>query len=138
MKKIPLLVAALILASAGAANAEVIQLQGTLTGASEVPPNQSTGEGKVSATFDTVSKQFKYQVNSHGISGRPTAAHFHGPAAAGANAPPVLPIPSPAAAFSGTATLTDAQAADLLAGRWYLNIHTAAHPGGELRAQITR
>ncbi len=39
---------------------------------------------------------------------------------------------------SGQATLTDAQAADLLAGRWYINLHTAANPGGEIRGQVTR
>jgi len=33
--------------------------------------------------------------------------------------------------------LTPAQAADLLAGRWYVNIHTARYPGGEIRAQVT-
>ena len=33
-------------------------------------------------------------------------------------------------------SLTQAQAADLMAGRWYLNIHTAANPGGEIRGQV--
>lgn len=138
MKTIPLVVAALVLGLAGAAKAEVIQFQGVLSGAAEVPPSPSTAEGRVSATFDTASKQFKYQVAVTGLTGIPVAAHFHGPAAAGANAPPALPISGPSAAFSGTATLTDAQAADLMAGRWYLNIHTAMHTAGEVRAQLTR
>jgi hypothetical protein len=38
----------------------------------------------------------------------------------------------------GSATLTDAQAADLLAGRYYINIHTAATPAGEIRGQVTK
>ncbi len=52
------------------------------------------------------------------LSGPATAAHFHGPAAAGANAPPVVPIPPDklASPIKGEATLTDAQAADLEAG----------------------
>jgi len=36
----------------------------------------------------------------------------------------------------GTAVLTDAQIADLTAGKWYANIHTQANPGGEIRGQV--
>lgn len=50
-----------------------------------------------------------------------------------------VPIPNVAASpAQGSATLTDAQAADLLAGRYYINIHTAANPAGEIRGQVTK
>ena len=66
-------------------------------------------------------------------------AHFHGPAAAGANAGVQVPVPKSALAspMKGTVALTDAQIADLEAGKWYFNIHTAADPGGEVRGQLT-
>ncbi|OIQ70334.1 CHRD domain protein [mine drainage metagenome] len=38
----------------------------------------------------------------------------------------------------GSATLTDAQAADLMAGKYYINVHTAANPTGEIRGQVTK
>ena len=69
--------------------------------------------------------------------GPATGAHFHGPAMPGANAAVVVPFTGPIASpITGTATLTDAQIADLSAGRWYINIHTAANPGGEIRGQV--
>ena len=40
--------------------------------------------------------------------------------------------------IKGEATLTDAQAADLVAGKYYINIHTAANPGGEIRGQVVK
>ena len=40
--------------------------------------------------------------------------------------------------IEGTATLNDTQVADLLAGKWYANIHTAANPGGELRGNMVK
>jgi hypothetical protein len=72
------------------------------------------------------------------LSGPVTAAHFHGPAMPGENAPPVVPISGRnlASPIQGSAVLTPEQAADFLAGKWYLNLHTAAHPDGELRGQI--
>ncbi len=40
---------------------------------------------------------------------------------------PIAPVTSP---LEGSATLTDAQAADMMAGKWYVNVHTAANKGG--------
>jgi CHRD domain len=81
-----------------------------------------------------------YTVTYSGLTGPATAAHFHGPAAVGANAPPVLPIPATmlASPIKGDKVLTDAQAADLAAGKWYFNIHTAAHAPGEIRGQVMK
>ena len=132
-----LLFAAAVLAFAvGAAHAETLRFRATLNGASEVPPNTSPATGTATATLDTVSKVFTYNATYTGLTGPATAAHFHGPADPGANAGPVVPIPNPASPISGTATLTDPQIADLRAGKWYLNIHTAANRGGEIRGQV--
>lgn len=111
-----------------------------LSGSKEVPPNDSKGTGAVNATYDTATKKFSYTVTYMGLTGPATAAHFHGPAAPGANAPPVVPVPPTALAspIKGEATLTDAQAADLAAGKWYFNVHTAAHGPGEIRGQVTK
>ena len=40
--------------------------------------------------------------------------------------------------MQGSATLTDGQMADLMAGKWYANVHTAANPAGEIRGQMVR
>ena len=73
------------------------------------------------------------------FAGPATAAHFHGPAEAGKNAGVAVAIPNAASSpAEGSATLTDAQAADLMAGKYYINVHTAANPGGEIRGQVTK
>ncbi len=116
----------------------LVTLTTQLRGANEVPPNASAGTGTVDAIFDKNTNQLRWKVSYAGMTGPATAAHFHGPAAVGANAGVALGWPSPVRSpMDGSATLTPAQAADLLAGRWYANIHTATHPGGELRGQMT-
>ncbi len=129
--------AAVALLAAAGARAVTFTLGAALNGASEVPPNDSKGTGQVTATLDTATKAFTYKATYSGTTGPGVAAHFHGPAAAGANAPPVVMVATPASPISGTATLTDAQIADLKAGKWYFNVHTAAHAGGEIRGQLT-
>jgi CHRD domain len=109
-----------------------------LRGANEVPPNASTGSGSVDAAFNKDTMQLRWKVNFSGMTGAPTAGHFHGPAAVGANAGIALGWPNPITnGMEGSATLTAAQAADLMAGKWYANIHTAANPAGEVRGQMT-
>ena len=66
-------------------------------------------------------------------------AHFHGPTDPGKNAPIIVPVQgSVASPIKGTATLTEPQAADLMAGKWYFNVHTEANKGGEIRGQVTK
>ena len=81
-------------------------------------------------------EQFAAAAADHRPDAAGVAAHIHGPAEPGANAPPVVPFANAASPISGTATLTDAQAADLMAGKYYVNVHTAANRGGEIRGQI--
>jgi hypothetical protein len=124
---------------AGAANAATMKYTATLAGPMEVPATDSKGTGTVTATLDTTTKMFDYNVTYSGLTGAAMAAHFHGPAAPGANAGPVVPVPAGGimpGMIHGTATLTDAQISDLNAGKWYFNIHTAAHGGGEIRGQV--
>lgn len=121
-----------------AVRAEVIKLQAELKGSNEVPPNASSGSGKAEAAFDTDTKVLTYTVTYADLSGPALGAHFHGPSEPGKNAGIALPFKSPQSPIQGTATLTDAQAADLLSGKWYANVHTAANPGGELRGQMAK
>ena len=110
----------------------------TLSSAAEVPSNASPGTGTLEATFDKASSVLKWKVVYSGLTGPATMAHFHGPAMPGANAGVVVPFPSAASPAEGTATLTPAQAADLMAGKWYVNVHTEANKAGEVRGQLTR
>jgi hypothetical protein len=139
--RISLLMASIALGLAGApaAYAESIAFKTDLKGSEEVPPNDSQGTGTVDATFDTESKAFAWTIEYSGLTGDATAAHFHGPAAAGANAGPVVPIDGALASpIKGEATLTDEQATQLQDGMWYFNLHTAQYPDGELRGQVTK
>jgi hypothetical protein len=131
------LAAALCLLAAGAAQAETVKFSAALKGSQEVPSNTEKGTGQVTATLDTATKAFTYNATYSGLTGPATAAHFHGPAAPDANAPPVVPVANAGTSpIKGTATLTDAQIADLTSGKWYFNVHTAAHPPGEIRGQL--
>ncbi len=135
------LVAAGLLATAltwGYAQAASETFTGTLSGAAEVPPTTSTGSGTAQVTLDTATKEITYKVTYSGLSGPAAAAHIHCGAAAGANAGVAVPFKDPASPITGSATMTDAQMADLQAGKCYVNIHTAANKGGELRAQLQK
>jgi len=128
-----------MLALASPALAETVTLKATLNGTSEVPPTDSKATGTATATYDSATKVLTYTITYSGLSGDAAAAHFHGPAAAGANAGVAVPIAAPLASpIKGTATLNDGQANDLTAGKWYINIHTAANKGGEIRGQLEK
>lgn len=72
---------------------------------------------------------------SHGVEGA-TAIHFHGPARAGTNADPIITLEDISGDFDGTVELTLEQAVLLRSELLYLNIHSEAHPNGEIRGQV--
>jgi CHRD domain len=122
---------------AGPAFAE--KLKAVLDAKSEVPPNASTATGTADIDFDPATKKLTWKLTYSGLSGPATAAHFHGPAEVGKNASVAVPITNAGSSpVEGSATLTDAQAADMMAGKCYVNVHTAANPGGEIRGQVTK
>ena len=138
MKTNVLLAGALLSAilTAGA-SAETIAYKAELKGSQEVPANDTKGTGTAAFTYDTASKHLTWKVTYSGLTGPATAAHIHGPAEPGKNAAVVIGFPKPESPIEGSATLTDAQAADLAAGKLYINVHTAANKGGEIRGQLT-
>ena len=123
-----------------AIHAATINLKADLKASSEVPAKDSQGAGTVTATVDTKTNEFKYHVEFAGLTGPVVAAHFHGPAAEGVNAKPQVPVKlSPITRpIDGKAKLTPEQVKDLLDGKWYFNLHTAANPGGEVRGQVLK
>ena len=133
------LFAAAHMAAIGALKAEMLHYKATLTAAAETPPTTSTGSGTLTATFDTDSKKLEWTAEYSGLTGPAVAAHFHGPAPVGKAAPIEVPLQAPLdSPMKGSATLTDAQAKDLMDGMMYFNIHTAANKPGEIRGQMEK
>ena len=125
------------IALTGSAFAEKMKV--TLDSKSEVPPNTSAATGTADVDYDAASKKLTWKLTYSGLSGPATGAHFHGPAEAGKNAGVKVAIPNATSSpAEGSAILTDEQAADLTAGKYYINVHTAANPGGEIRGQVTK
>lgn len=106
----------------------------TLTGANEVPPvtTSASGAGTITIADDgTVSGS----VATKGVQG--TAAHIH-MAAAGKNGPVIVPFTKDGDTYKAPAgsKLTAEQMTAYKAGDLYVNVHSAANPGGELRGQL--
>jgi hypothetical protein len=132
------LVCSVSLTCTAASLASTVDLKADLKASNEVPPNESKATGSVSATFDTDSNKLSWKGTISGLSGPVTAAHFHS-AEAGRNGAVAVPIiGADKGSFEGTATLNDTQAEDLVAGRWYVNIHTGTYKAGEIRGQMTK
>ncbi len=110
---------------------------GAFSGAQEVPPVASAAAGDAEVRYDPRSSLIHWRVTHSGLSGPLTGAHIHGPAGPGQNAGIVIPFghlnSSP---ITGQARITPEQLGQLSSGQWYVNLHTARHPAGEIRAQL--
>jgi len=121
-----------------AAQAAAVQYKATLGGSQEVPPVQTQGTGSALVNADPATNAVSWSVTYSGLSGPAAAAHIHCGAATGANAGVAVDLGKTLnSPIQGTGTMTPAQMADLQAGKCYVNIHTAANKGGELRGQLT-
>ena len=112
-----------------------------ISGSQEVGPVVTAGGGAAAVVFNTSTNQLFWDVAYEGLTGTVTSAHFHGPAAAGVNAGVKVGLNpttgTTAGDFSGSTVLSNVDDInDLLNGLWYINIHTSAHAGGEIRGQV--
>jgi hypothetical protein len=112
-----------------------------ISGDQEVPSTGSSGTGTFNGTYDEATMQLIFTVNFSGLAGTTTASHFHGPAVPDSNAGVQIPISDfPTGVMSGSITdtvmLDETQEAELLAGLWYINIHSSSFAGGEIRGQL--
>ena len=113
--------------------------EASLAGAQEVPANGSSGRGAAEVQLNHNTNKVTWKVTYSGVTA-PTMGHIHGPAGMGANAGVVIPFTGSITSqpLQGEAVVTAAQAADLMAGLWYVNIHSTQFPGGEIRGQLRR
>ena len=110
-----------------------------LSGEEEVPPVETKGHGTAEVHYNTATRELSWDISYDDLSGDATAAHFHGPGRMGeAGAPVQIPLGDKGlgSPITGSTQLTEEQAKELLAGEWYVNIHTANHPDGEIRGQV--
>jgi hypothetical protein len=122
------------------ANCNLLYVNATLNGASQVPANASTATGIVTGTFNKVTNQLSLKVSFNGLTANASASHIH-IGAVGVNGGVIVPFAGVPAAKSGTFTYTGvlsaANATALLAGNTYVNVHNASFPGGEIRGQLS-
>jgi len=124
----------------GLAAAAPMSFSVPLSGAEEVPPVETAAKGTADLTYDPATRTVTWNVSYSDLSGPATMAHFHGPAAAGKNGPVTIWLSKKgaeaASPITGSATLTPDQAKQFTDGEWYINVHTAANPAGEIRGQM--
>lgn len=114
--------------------------EASLSPSQEVPPAASTATGAAEVQFNENTSMLTWKVTYNGLTGPATGGHVHGPAPVGSNAPVVVPFSGNlnAQPISGERAITPAQFSDLAAGLYYVNIHSARFPGGEIRGQLRK
>ncbi|MES1214325.1 MAG: CHRD domain-containing protein [Bacteroidota bacterium] len=109
-------------------------------GAQVVPATSSAATAVMTGTYNSTDNTLTGTLTWSGLSGAPTAIHFHGPAAVGRNNIAQFNLVKIPAVASGTmnfqSAFTGSQQGTLISGGFYFDIHTAAFPNGEIRGQI--
>jgi len=128
------------IAWAGPATAATKTFKVPLDGAQQVPPVKTKGSGLATITLNTKTDMVKWRVTYKNMSSPVTMAHFHD-GMKGKNGGVEVwltkkgkPVSSP---ITGSAKLTPTEVKQLMAGDWYVNVHTKDHPPGEIRGQVT-
>ena len=113
-----------------------------MTSAQETPPVNTSATGSIDANYNRLTKTLSYKVTFSGLAKKTTAAHIHGPGEIGVAAPVLQTFVGFPIATSGTYSNTllidgtKFTEQDLLAGRYYVNIHDTTYPAGEIRGQL--
>jgi hypothetical protein len=118
-------------------NNNTVTFTAALTGANEVPANPSTATGNATLTFNQTTNTFNIVTTySGGLTA--TGAHIH-KGAPGVSGPIIFPFTQLTSPINYTSPALDSlQKADLLAGNYYVNVHSALYPGGEIRGQLKK
>lgn len=125
--------------AAAPAPADRIQFVTNLDGGQETPPVETVANGSGMVYLDRATKKLLWDISYNDLSSPVTAAHFHGPVGPGVPADVQLtlaPLSATTNRIAGEANLTDEQMRQVLAGLWYINIHTEKPPDGEVRGQV--
>jgi CHRD domain len=142
----PLLLGLLLLAGCNTfypseeGGAQRSRFNAALNGESEVPPTPSPAVGTMVADYLPSTKILHWQLTLRGLSSPVTWAFLCGPDGVGNDNAEQVPInlELEGGTHPGAVTLTDQQAADVIAGRWYVNVKTEKFPNGEIRGPLLR
>jgi len=120
----------------GEMRGQIVPFNALLGASQETPVNASTGSGWAIATIDPVANMLNYRVFYEGLTGAIVASHFHGNANYGTGTGVKVAIPTVASPIVGSVAYLEADESAIMSGRWYVNLHTALNPGGEIRGQL--
>lgn len=122
------------------ASATLFSFDAVLNGAQETPPVATGAQGLAAITYNDETNELGWSITFIDLESPLINAHFHGPAPIGTPAGVQVPIPFDPGVLAdtivGTAILTEEQEQQLLAGLWYVNLHTEDWPDGEIRGQV--
>jgi len=116
------------------------QFRAELSAAGEKPPTESAGYGVMEVRYLPTMRMLEWKLYFGKLSGPITYAFLQGPDGAGAESVDIVPInpPYPSNVHYGSVMITEAQAADLVAGRWSVNLKTEKFPSGEISGTLVR